>query len=53
MYAHYLVAINQNQHENQQEREQRSNHKPYLNTHIWVNRDGRWQMLFGFNTRIE
>lgn len=34
-------------------REQRTNHKPYFNTRMWVNRDGRWQMLFSFNTRIE
>lgn len=34
-------------------REQRPNHKPYFNTRMWVNRDGRWQMLFSFNTRIE
>ncbi len=34
-------------------REQRPGHKPYFNTRMWVNRDGRWQMLFSFNTRIE
>ena len=34
-------------------REQRPNGKPYFNTRMWVNRDGRWQMLFSFNTRIE
>ena len=34
-------------------REQRPAHKPYFNTRMWLNRDGRWQMLFSFNTRIE
>lgn len=34
-------------------REQRRNAKPYFNTRMWVKRDGRWQMLFSFNTRIE
>ncbi len=34
-------------------REQRPNGKPYFNTRMWVNRAGRWQMLFSFNTRIE
>jgi hypothetical protein len=34
-------------------REQRPNGKPYFNTRMWVHRDGRWQMLFSFNTRIE
>ncbi len=34
-------------------REQRPSGKPYFNTRMWVNRDGRWQMLFSFNTRIE
>jgi len=34
-------------------REQRPNAKPYLNTRMWVKRDGRWQMLFSFNTRIQ
>jgi hypothetical protein len=34
-------------------REQRPNRKPYFNTRMWVHRDGRWQMLFSFNTRIE
>jgi hypothetical protein len=34
-------------------REQRPNSKPYFNTRMWVYRDGRWQMLFSFNTRIE
>jgi Domain of unknown function (DUF4440) len=34
-------------------REQRPNGKAYFNTRMWVNRDGRWQMLFSFNTRIE
>ena len=27
--------------------------KPYYNTRMWVKRDGRWQLLFSFNTRIE
>ncbi len=34
-------------------REQRSGAKPYFNSRMWVKRDGRWQMLFSFNTRIE
>ena len=34
-------------------KEQRPNAKAYYNTRIWVERDGRWQMLFSFNTRIE
>lgn len=34
-------------------REQRPNSKAYFNTRMWVRRDGRWQMLFSFNTRIE
>jgi hypothetical protein len=34
-------------------REQRLRGKPYFNTRMWVNRKGRWQMLFSFNTRIE
>jgi len=34
-------------------REQRQNAKAYYNTRMWVKRDGRWQMLFSFNTRIE
>lgn len=34
-------------------REQRPSGKPYFNTRMWVSRDGRWQMLFSFNTRIE
>jgi hypothetical protein len=34
-------------------REQRANAKAYFNTRMWVKRDGRWQMLFSFNTRIE
>jgi len=34
-------------------REQRANAKAYFNSRMWVKRDGRWQMLFSFNTRIE
>jgi hypothetical protein len=34
-------------------REQRPGAKAYFNTRMWVKRDGRWQMLFSFNTRIE
>ena len=34
-------------------REQRANAKAYFNTRMWVKREGRWQMLFSFNTRIE
>jgi hypothetical protein len=33
--------------------EQRPKSKTYFNTRMWVKRDGRWQMLFSFNTRIE
>lgn len=34
-------------------REQRPGAKSYFNTRMWLKRDGRWQMLFSFNTRIE
>jgi ketosteroid isomerase-like protein len=34
-------------------REQRRGAKAYFNSRMWVKRDGRWQMLFSFNTRIE
>jgi Domain of unknown function (DUF4440) len=34
-------------------REQRPSAKAYFNTRMWVERGGRWQMLFSFNTRIE
>ena len=34
-------------------REQRTNAKAYFNTRMWVKREGRWQMLFSFNTRID
>jgi hypothetical protein len=34
-------------------REQRLGAKSYFNARMWVKRDGRWQMLFSFNTRIE
>jgi len=34
-------------------REQRSDARPFYNTRMWVKRDGRWQMLFSFNTRVE
>jgi len=34
-------------------REQRKEARSYFNTRMWVKRDGRWQMLFSFNTRIE
>ena len=34
-------------------REQRPGAKSYFNTRMWVKRDGHWQMLFSFNTRIE
>jgi hypothetical protein len=34
-------------------REQRRVAKAYFNTRMWVKRDGRWQMLFSFNTRID
>jgi hypothetical protein len=34
-------------------REQRKEAKAYFNTRMWVKRDGRWQMLFSFNTRID
>jgi hypothetical protein len=27
--------------------------KDYFNSRMWVKRDGRWQMLFSFNTRID
>ena len=33
-------------------REQRPGEKFYFNTRMWVKRDGRWQMLFSFNTQI-
>jgi hypothetical protein len=33
--------------------EQRPGGKNYFNTRMWVKRDGRWQMLFSFNTQIE
>jgi hypothetical protein len=33
--------------------EQRLNAKAFINTRMWVKRDGRWQMLFSFNTRVE
>ena len=33
--------------------EQRPGAKFYFNTRMWVKRDGRWQMLFSFNTQIE
>jgi hypothetical protein len=33
--------------------EQRLNAKAFFNTRMWVKRDGHWQMLFSFNTRIE
>jgi hypothetical protein len=34
-------------------KEQRPNAKAYYNTRMWVRREGRWQMLFSFNTRIQ
>ena len=34
-------------------REHRPGAKSFFNTRMWVKRDGRWQMLFSFNTRIE
>jgi hypothetical protein len=34
-------------------REQRTNAKAYFNSRMWVKRNGRWQMLFSMNTRIE
>jgi len=34
-------------------KEQRVSAKAYFNSRMWVKRDGRWQMLFSFNTRIE
>ncbi len=34
-------------------REQRPNAKAYFNSRMWIRRDGRWQMLFSFNTRID
>jgi hypothetical protein len=33
--------------------EQRKQAKAYYNSRMWVMRDGRWQMLFSFNTRID
>jgi Domain of unknown function (DUF4440) len=33
--------------------EQRPGAKSYFNTRMWVKRDGRWQMLFSFNTQID
>jgi hypothetical protein len=33
--------------------EQRRMANAFWNTRMWVKRDGRWQMLFSFNTRIE
>ena len=27
--------------------------KDYFNSRMWIKRDGRWQMVFSFNTRIE
>jgi hypothetical protein len=33
--------------------EQRPGAKTYFNTRMWVKRDGRWQMLFSFNTQID
>ncbi|HXY26353.1 MAG TPA: nuclear transport factor 2 family protein [Candidatus Acidoferrum sp.] len=33
--------------------EKRPSAKGYYNTRMWVHRDGRWQMLFSFNTRIQ
>jgi len=34
-------------------REQRAGARPFFNSRMWVKRDGRWQMLFSFNTRIQ
>ncbi|HXC47166.1 MAG TPA: nuclear transport factor 2 family protein [Candidatus Sulfotelmatobacter sp.] len=34
-------------------KEQRPGGKSYFNTRMWVKRDGRWQMVFSFNTQIE
>ena len=34
-------------------REQRTGARPYFNSRMWVKRDGRWQLLFSFNTRIQ
>ena len=34
-------------------KEQRQGGKAYFNSRMWVKRDGRWQMLFSFNTQIE
>jgi hypothetical protein len=34
-------------------RERRPGAKSYFNTRMWVKRDGRWQMLFSFNTQID
>jgi hypothetical protein len=33
--------------------EQRRNSNAFFNTRMWVKREGRWQMLFSFNTRME
>src|SRR5258707_651269 len=33
--------------------EQRRGGNSYFNTRMWVKRDGRWQMVFSFNTQIE
>jgi uncharacterized protein DUF4440 len=33
--------------------EQRPGGKSYFNTRMWVKSDGRWQMLFSFNTQVE
>jgi hypothetical protein len=33
--------------------EQRHNSKPFFITRMSAERDGRWQMLFSFDTRIE
>jgi hypothetical protein len=34
-------------------KEQRPGGKSYFNTRMWAKRDGRWQMIFSFNTQIE
>jgi ketosteroid isomerase-like protein len=34
-------------------REQRKPANAFFNTRMWLKRDGRWQMLFSFNTRIQ
>jgi len=34
-------------------KERRPGGKFYFNTRMWVKRDGRWQMLFSFNTQID